>query len=76
MFVTGGTAILGGGRIPQRIIVSSVPLSVLRIVGEDPRHWGEVSNVAIDHAEQPDDRFLTCCCDRIEIAHHQSRSPG
>src|SRR6201996_7492505 len=33
MLVTGGLGIRGGGGIPQRIIVSSVPLPVLRITG-------------------------------------------
>src|SRR6516164_5276084 len=31
MLVTGGPPIFGGGGIPQRIVTSSVPLSVLRI---------------------------------------------
>src|SRR5580692_11022489 len=33
MFVTGGPRVLGGGGMPQRMVTSSVPLSVLRITG-------------------------------------------
>jgi hypothetical protein len=33
MFVTGGPPVRGGGGMPQRIIVISLPLSVLRIAG-------------------------------------------
>ena len=33
MLVTGGPPIFGGGGVPQRIIVSSLPSAVLRITG-------------------------------------------
>src|ERR1700688_2844959 len=33
MLVTGGPGVRGGGGIPQRIMASSLPLSVLRITG-------------------------------------------
>ena len=72
MFVTGGPPVRGAVAFP---IASSQALcrywccgSPGRIIGEDPRHRGEVANVAIDHAEQPDDRFLIGV-DRIKIAH-------
>jgi hypothetical protein len=33
MFVTGKLPARGGGGMPQRIMVSSVPVSVLRMIG-------------------------------------------
>jgi hypothetical protein len=33
MFVTGSPGVRGGGGMPQRIIASSRPVSVLRITG-------------------------------------------
>jgi hypothetical protein len=33
MFVTGGPPVRGGGGMPQRIRIISVPVSVLRITG-------------------------------------------
>jgi hypothetical protein len=33
MLVTGGPPVRGGGGMPQRMVTSSVPLSVLRITG-------------------------------------------
>jgi hypothetical protein len=72
MLVTGGPGVLGGDGMPQRIIVSSVPPSVLRItgaeVGKDARHWRKVADVAIDHAEERDDGGLVGR-DAVEIAH-------
>src|SRR4051812_23024671 len=70
MFVTGAPPNEGGGGIPHRIIVSSLPPSVLRITGagEDARHRRQVADVAVDNPEQRDDGGLVSG-DRIKVAH-------
>src|SRR6476619_7086314 len=47
---------------------ASVAHDRCRIVGKYARHWLKVTDVAVDDAEQPDDRGLVGG-DRIEIAH-------
>ena len=39
-----------------------------RIIGKDSRHWREIADVAIDDAEQRDDRGLVRG-DAVEVAH-------
>jgi hypothetical protein len=57
MLVTGGPPVRGGGGMPQRIMASSRPgISVAHdrgsVVGEDARHWRQVADVPVDHAER------------------------
>ena len=62
MLVTGGPPVRGGGGIPQRIRVISVPASVLRITGAgesgNTPGRGEVADIAVDDAEQRSDGGL------------------
>jgi hypothetical protein len=63
ILLTGKPPVRGGGGMPQRIIVSSRSAPALRttgaaIVWKHARHGREVSDVAVHHAEQSDDRSL------------------
>ena len=77
MLVTGGPPVLGGGGMPQRIMVSSRCVAHDRrwIVREDAGHRRRVANVSIDDPEQRDDGGLVGG-DRIRIAHAASRNTG
>jgi hypothetical protein len=61
MLVTGGPPIFGGGATPQRDNRS-------RIVWKHAGHRRQVADVAVDDAEQRDDRGLAGG-DAVEIAH-------
>ncbi len=58
MLVTGGQPVSSGDGMPQHL----GPSLRLRITGgivrEDAGYWREVADVAVDHAEQGDDRGL------------------
>jgi len=49
-------------------ILASVSVGDRRIVGEDTRHRRQVADVAVDDAEQVDDRLLVRG-DAVEVAH-------
>jgi len=52
-------------------IGADVPHHRRRVVGKNTRHRRQVADVAVDHAEQREDRFLVCG-DRMEMAHNSS----
>ena len=56
--------------MPHRIMLNSLPVSVLRITGiwKHARHRREVADIAVDDAEQRDDRGLVRR-DAVEVAH-------
>ena len=58
--------------MPRRIVTISVPVSVLRmtgrVIGKHTRHRRQVADVAVDHAEEGDDRGLVGG-DAVEVAH-------
>jgi hypothetical protein len=64
--------------MPQRMVVSSVPLFVLRTTGgviwKNARHWRQVTDIAIQDPEEGDDGRLICG-NRIEIAHANFLTP-
>jgi hypothetical protein len=69
----------GSGSLAQRIIASSRPVSVLMTgagkSGNTPVIGRQVADIAVDHAEQCDDRGLVGG-DAIEVAHGRQAKPN
>lgn len=60
MLVTGGPPTFGGGGMPpahhgQFAIGAGIADDGRGIVGKDTRYWGQIPDVAVDHAKEGSD---------------------